>query len=282
MRPQGPAVMQPVNPIPHLPVTASLQRRPPPQAGSGAFRQALGRAAARQRPAVGPTGTTAPRGRTHPAPAGHRPGAASLLRFEAPRVYRYSERRAGGMKSSVAVGAPRDPSDAAADAGLLARIHSASQRLGVDPALSEAIGRAESNLNESARSPDGKSEGAFQMKRPTIAEMRRRMKDDPTGLPLSDEVTLAVGYLRYLDDLFTSPAVLDRAGNTTMAISESNERRLFAIAAYNAGEGRVAAAQRQALARGGDPQRFSHVRPFLPAITQRYVERVLQFAAASH
>jgi membrane-bound lytic murein transglycosylase MltF len=164
---------------------------------------------------------------------------------------------------------------------LRAKIHAVSRQLGVDPLLSEAIARAESNLDATARSPDGKSEGAFQMKRPTIAEMRRRLSDDPAGLPLSDEVTLAVGYLRYLDGLFARPAVLDAEGRRTTPVEDASERRRFAIAAYNAGEGRVATAQRQARAAGVDPRRFDDVRPFLPPVTQRYVGRVLEYAGGN-
>jgi membrane-bound lytic murein transglycosylase MltF len=117
------------------------------------------------------------------------------------------------------------------------------------------------------------------MKRPTIAEMRRRLADDPAKLPLADEVTLAIGYLRYLDQLFARRAVLDDAGHTTTPVPSNDQRRRFVIAAYNAGEGRVAAAQRQAAAAERDPRRFDDVLPFLPQITQRYVHRVLSDAA---
>ena len=63
-----------------------------------------------------------------------------------------------------------------------------------------------------------------------------------------------------------------------MAIADAGERRLFAVAAFNAGEGRVAQAQAKAAARGGDPTRFADVRPFLPPITQGYVARVAAYA----
>ena len=109
--------------------------------------------------------------------------------------------------------------------------------------------------------------------------MRRRLAHDSAGLPLGDEVTLAVGYLRYLNDLFARRAVLDDALRTTTPVHDDGERRLFAIAAYNAGEGCVAEAQRRTLSAGGDPARFDDVRPFLPPVTQRYVGRVVEFAA---
>jgi soluble lytic murein transglycosylase-like protein len=185
-----------------------------------------------------------------------------------------------GVRVLTAV--PRDPGAGegdAAKAALVRRIYAVAHNLGVEPRLAEAVARAESNLDQDARSPDGLSVGAFQMKVPTRAEMQRRFAREGIGVSLADEVTLGVGYLDYLDRVFARRAVLDDAGRTTTAVPNDAERRRFAIAAYNAGEGRVAAAQDAAGAAGGDPRRFDHVRPFLPPITQRYVERVLAFAA---
>jgi soluble lytic murein transglycosylase-like protein len=179
-------------------------------------------------------------------------------------------------------GAGQRRSPAARRDALVARIHEASRRLGVDPGISEGVARAESNLDASARSSDGLSVGAFQLTAPTAAEMRRRLAGGrAAGLPLGDEVTLGVGYLRYLDGLFARRAILDPAGRTTTPVGDPAERRRFAVAAYNAGEGRVAGAQRRAAAAGGDPGRFADVVGHLPPITQRYVERVLAFAAAA-
>lgn len=193
---------------------------------------------------------------------------ASLMRLQRPQLHRY------GPGTLPRPSTARDHFDDADRAALQARIHAVSQILGVDPMLSESVARAESGLDRTARSADGKSVGAFQMKRPTIAEMQRRLRSDPSGLPLSDEVTLGVGYLRYLDGLFSRAAVLDSRGRRTTPVPDPGERANFAIAAYNAGEGRVAAAQRRAEVAGGDPRRFADVRPFLPPITQNYVQRV--------
>jgi len=63
-------------------------------------------------------------------------------------------------------------------------------------------------------------------------------------------------------------------------VRDGSERRLFAVAAYNAGEGRVARAQARAAAAGGDPTRFTDVRRFLPGTTQGYVDRVVAYARA--
>ena len=96
----------------------------------------------------------------------------------------------------------------------------------------------------------------------------------------TDDVALGVGYLRYLHDLFGRTARLAH-GRTTVPVADAGERRLFAVAAFNAGEGRVAEAQARTRAAGGDPTRFADVRPFLPSITRAYVGRVAGYAAAS-
>jgi soluble lytic murein transglycosylase-like protein len=164
-------------------------------------------------------------------------------------------------------------------ADLVKRIHVAGERLGVAPDIVEGIAWTESRFNPAARSPDGLTAGVFQLTQVTAAEMRRRMARSAEGLSLNDEVTLGTGYLRYLSGLFARPVVLDDAGNTTTAVTSCQERWRFAIAAYNAGEGRVAQAQRRAEQAGLDPTRFHHIRPYLPRITRRYVDTVLTFAA---
>jgi soluble lytic murein transglycosylase-like protein len=161
---------------------------------------------------------------------------------------------------------------------LVDAIHTASEHAGLEPALSVAVARAESSLNPKARSADGLSVGTFQVTHQTAAEMRRKIArgavDRPPG---SDDVALGVGYLRYLHDLFGREAKLGH-GLSTVPIEDGDERQLFAVAAFNAGEGRVAQAQQRAEKAGLDPTRFAHVKPFLPRITQGYVERVSTYA----
>ncbi len=161
---------------------------------------------------------------------------------------------------------------------LVEAIHTASAHAGVEPALSVAVARAESSLNPRARSADGLSVGTFQVTHYTADEMRRKIArgtvDRPPG---TDDVALGVGYLRYLHDLFGREAKLGR-GLSTVPIEDAEERRQFAVAAFNAGEGRVAQAQARAGKAGLDPTNFAHVKPFLPRITQGYVERVANYA----
>lgn len=161
---------------------------------------------------------------------------------------------------------------------LRAAIHRAATSVGVDSALSLGVARAESNFNPTARSSDGLSVGTFQMTNTTANEMRRRMASHSVDRPAgTEDVALGVGYLRYLHDLFGRDARLAR-NLTTVAVPNADERRLFAVAAFNAGEGRVAQAQARARAAGGDPTRFADVKRFLPGITQTYVGRVADYA----
>ena len=181
--------------------------------------------------------------------------------------------------------APRPPmrparSAPAAKATLAASIRSAANTAGVDSALSVAVARAESNLDPHARSTDGRSVGTFQMTAATATEMRRRIAAHAVARPAGpDDVALGVGYLRYLHDVFGRSARL-APGVRTVPVADADERRRFAVAAFNAGEGRVARAQARAAAAGGDPTRFADVRPYLPPITQRYVDRVADYARA--
>jgi hypothetical protein len=161
---------------------------------------------------------------------------------------------------------------------LASAIRQAAATAGVEPALSVGVARVESNLNPAARSPDGVSHGTFQVTHATAAEMRRRFATGAVARPAgTEDVALGVGYLRYLHDLFARPASLGR-GVATTPVADAHERRLFAVAAFNAGEGRVAVAQAHARAAGHDPTRFADVRPYLPPITRTYVERVSTFA----
>jgi soluble lytic murein transglycosylase-like protein len=162
---------------------------------------------------------------------------------------------------------------------LAAAIRQSADDAGVDPTLSVAVARAESNLDPSARSSDGLSVGTFQVTHETKAEMKRKIArgavDRPQG---TDDVALGVGYLRYLHDLFDRDAPL-APGLRTVRVDDPEERRRFAVAAFNAGEGRVAQAQARVAAAGGDPTEYAAIRPLLPRITRGYVERVMGFAA---
>jgi soluble lytic murein transglycosylase-like protein len=209
-----------------------------------------------------------------------------------------AEARAASFERVLAQAAPPDPTVEARRAGwstsrsevlepwlknpvkraLAGAIEDASRSARVDPHLAVAVAVAESSLDPTAQSSDGLSEGTFQVTEATEAEIRRKLAsgrlDRPAG---DDDVALGVAYLDYLDQIFAEPTKLGR-GVATQPIDDSAERRRFAVAAFNAGEGRVAGAQRRAAAAGGDPTRFEDIRPYLPTITRGYVDRVIRYS----
>lgn len=163
---------------------------------------------------------------------------------------------------------------------LAGSIERASSAVGVEPALAVAVAIAESSLNPTAQAADGLSSGTFQVRPSTASDMRRLIEGGSVpSAPGVEDVTLGVTYLRHLDDLFSKNTEL-RPGLQTVAVPNPGERRHFAVAAFNAGQGRVAAAQARAAQLGGDPARYEDVRPHLPSITRTYVDRVSRYAGS--
>jgi len=77
-------------------------------------------------------------------------------------------------------------------------------------------------------------------------------------------------------------------GRRTVAVKHALERKKFVLGAYNAGEGRIAGAQRLAEQAGKNPQLWSDVRQFLEAAgatkakaleTIEYVDKGLSYEA---
>ena len=160
---------------------------------------------------------------------------------------------------------------------IAAAIRKAAATAGIDSALSVAVARAESNLNPSARSSDGRSKGTFQVLPSTAAEMHRKFAAGTVVRPTGhDDVAVGVGYLRYLHDLFARGGTLTSKLDA-VPVSDNEDLRQFAVAAFNAGEGRVAQAQKRAAAAGLDPSSFDDIRKFLPQSTRAYVDRVANY-----
>jgi hypothetical protein len=84
---------------------------------------------------------------------------------------------------------------------------------------------------------------------------------------------LGVSYLRYLHDLFNKEVELTNT-RSTLPAGDSHSLEKLAVAAFNAGEGRVAQAQRKAQNAGMDPGNYYHVEQYLPESTQDYVLKV--------
>lgn len=161
---------------------------------------------------------------------------------------------------------------------LAADITRASEHAGVPSEVSLAVAVAESSLDSSAQASDGLSSGTFQVTGPTRSDIRRRIREgEIVRPPGNDDVALGVAHLSWLDDIFTRDTTLGGSLHT-MPVRDAAERTRFAVAAYNAGEGRVARAQERAAALRRDPTRYENVRAFLPAITQRYVDRVMRYS----
>jgi hypothetical protein len=253
-----------------LPGTSGVRPRPVPQPFHDVLR------ALRSRPTT--TGVRVP-GASVPV-VRQPPPARPLGTTGAPSAVRPSGRhvpaRTGGVHAPARTRGVHPLHGAARDA-LIRTIHATSKDAGVEPTLSVAVARAESSLDPAAVSPDGRSVGTFQMTHATRAEMHRKIARGDVERPSGpDEVALPVGYLRYLDGVFASDTTLAR-GVATVGVADTAERTRFTVAAYNAGEGRVAAAQARAAQLGLDPTRFAQVRPFLPSVTQAYVARVARY-----
>jgi soluble lytic murein transglycosylase-like protein len=218
----------------------------------------------------------------------HRTGAAHHVRSTLPahglRSSHALPRVTRPLHAHAATPAPtrsggRAAAGAADRAALAGSIRQAAAGAGVEPSLSVAVARAESGLNPKAVSHDGVSVGTFQVTHTTRAEMHRKFAHGVVARPSgSDDVATGVGYLRYLNDVFSHGQALTHRLAAT-AVSDPAERSRFVAAAYNAGEGRVAGAQARAAAAGLDPTRFASIAHMLPRSTQAYVDRVQRYAS---
>jgi soluble lytic murein transglycosylase-like protein len=155
----------------------------------------------------------------------------------------------------------------------------AGAKHGVDPALSIAVIAAESGFDAAAISQDGhSSKGLMQLLDGTGLQLLKRAGLETKYDPFNPEqnVDLGVGYLRHLHDTFSTPTTLAPDVATRSAANSASLEKL-AVAAFNAGEGRVAAAQGRTEKAGGDPASYGDVAVYLPKTTQEYVDRVLRF-----
>lgn len=149
---------------------------------------------------------------------------------------------------------------------------------GVDPALGIAVATAESSLNPNAISADGhRSKGLFQLLDRTGAQLHQQAGGDANGYDPFEpnlNVKLGMNYLRKLHEYFSAPTEIAGVGTTVPAANSSSLEKL-AVAAFNAGEGRVTSAQSRAAKQGFDPSRYEQVSAFLPDTTQSYVTKVM-------
>ena len=162
---------------------------------------------------------------------------------------------------------------------ILSKISLVSQQIGVDPALAMSVVKAESGFNIRAVSADGhNSKGLFQLLDSTGKTLlARRDNADRDYDPFNPDLNMELGtsYLRYLHDIFRNPTQLPNSRTTKSAANEQSLEQL-AVAAFNAGEGRVASAQHRTEQAGKDPAHYDNVAPFLPRSTREYVARVVR------
>jgi soluble lytic murein transglycosylase-like protein len=151
---------------------------------------------------------------------------------------------------------------------------------GIDPALGLAVIEAESGFDPRAVSRDGHaSKGLMQLLDTTGKEILKHLDETGTAYnPFDPEqnVQLGVRYLRRLHDYFGEDTLL-RNGSKTQAAANIASLERMAVAAFNAGEGRVASAQRRAEKAGLDASEYKNIESFLPSITQNYVKKVMSY-----
>lgn len=88
----------------------------------------------------------------------------------------------------------------------------------------------------------------------------------------------AARYLKDLNTWFGKRTTLGK-GLQTIPIKSISERKKFVLGAFNAGEGRIAEAQRDAEMAGKNPQLWGDVARYLSRETQHYVEQVPLYEA---
>jgi len=156
-------------------------------------------------------------------------------------------------------------------------IEKAGREQGIDPSLGMSVAATESAFNPLAISKDGhNSKGLFQLLDSTGHDMQKRLDEKKYYDPFNPEqnIKLGIAYLRYLHEIFSTNTPL-ATGLETVSAANSASLEKLAVAAFNAGEGRVAAAQKRATRAGFDPTEYAQVESYLPESTRKYVQKVL-------
>lgn len=152
------------------------------------------------------------------------------------------------------------------------------QKQGIDPALAQAVAKVESSINPNAISRDGyASKGLFQLLDTTGKELMANFVNYENYRPydIYQNTSLGISYLRKLHTMFSSDNKIN-SRHTAWGAADASSLEKFAVAAFNAGQGRVASAQQKAFRAGKDPRIFENVEMYLPSITRNYVRNVMK------
>ncbi|MBU0570512.1 MAG: transglycosylase SLT domain-containing protein [Candidatus Omnitrophica bacterium] len=107
--------------------------------------------------------------------------------------------------------------------------------------------------------------GHFMFEKPTAERYGLTVtKKNDQRFDVDDASDVAARYLKDLDAFFSKETNLGH-GKKTMPVKSSSERKKFALAAYNGGEGRIASAQKEAVKAGKNPSLWKDVKQFLKA-----------------
>lgn len=151
----------------------------------------------------------------------------------------------------------------------------------------EAIYGQESSFGRNRRSRGmSGAAGDFQLEQETARRLGLTVgKKNDERFDIDNASAAAAKYLKMHDTAFSKKTALSGKLATTL-VKDSNERKKFVIAAFNAGEGRIAKAQMLAKESGKDPTVWQDVKRFLEAAgatpkkaeeIQEYVDKVLEY-----
>jgi membrane-bound lytic murein transglycosylase MltF len=153
----------------------------------------------------------------------------------------------------------------------------------------EAIYGQESSFGKNRRSRGiPGAAGDFQLERKTAKKMGLATsgKNDER-FDVDNASAAAAKYLKMQDSAFSKKTVLSK-NLSTSPVKDSAERKKFAVAAFNAGEGRIAKAQQLAKEDGKNPASWNDVKTYLESAgatadkskeIQEYVDKVLKYDA---
>lgn len=153
----------------------------------------------------------------------------------------------------------------------------------------EAIYGQESSFGQNRRSRGiPGAAGDFQLEGRTAKKMGLTIgKKNDERFDVDNASAAAAKYLKMQDSAFSKKTALSEKLSTS-PVKDSAERKTFAIAAFNAGEGRIAKAQQLAKEDGKNPASWDDVKKYLESAgatankskeIQEYVDNVLKYDA---